>query len=90
VGSPGPFSGTEVVKVMVNSGIFEWDRTNGDHAILRWEPPDDHDSDARTVPVPLHDEIDTGVSPTRRVRRISMRSERGSSGTDSSRIEQKS
>lgn len=57
----GPFSGREVVKVMVNSGIFEWDRTNGDHAILRWEPPEGHDADARTVPVPLHDEIDTGT-----------------------------
>jgi predicted RNA binding protein YcfA (HicA-like mRNA interferase family) len=57
----GPFSGQEVVKVMVNSGIFEWDRTRGDHAILRWEPPDGHDADARTVPVPLHDEIDTGT-----------------------------
>jgi predicted RNA binding protein YcfA (HicA-like mRNA interferase family) len=59
--SRGPFSGREIVKVMVNSGIFEWDRTNGDHAILRWEPPDDHDADARTVPVPLHDEVDTGT-----------------------------
>jgi len=48
----------EVVKVMVNSGIWDWDRTNGDHAILRWEPPADHDSEARTVPVPLHDKID--------------------------------
>ncbi|WP_254821370.1 type II toxin-antitoxin system HicA family toxin [Haloglomus halophilum] len=57
----GPFSGIEVVKVMVNSGIYEWDRTNGDHAILRWEPPEDHDADARTVPVPLHDELDTGT-----------------------------
>lgn len=51
----------EVVKVMVNSGIWEWDRTNGDHAILRWEPPTDHDSDARTVPVPLHDELHDGT-----------------------------
>nr|WP_097009003.1 type II toxin-antitoxin system HicA family toxin [Natronoarchaeum philippinense] len=56
-----PFSGMEVVKVMVNSGIYEWDRTNGDHAILRWEPPSDHDSDARTVPVPLHDELSVGT-----------------------------
>jgi predicted RNA binding protein YcfA (HicA-like mRNA interferase family) len=47
----GTFSGRDVVKVMVNSGIYEWVRTNGDHAILRWEPPDHHDSDARTVPV---------------------------------------
>lgn len=59
--SRGTFSGYDVVKVMVNSGIYEWDRTNGDHAILRWEPPDDHDTDARTVPVPLHDELDTGT-----------------------------
>lgn len=55
------FSGREVVKVMVNSGIHEWDRTNGDHAILRWVPPDTHETDARTVPVPLHDELDTGT-----------------------------
>lgn len=59
--SRGTFSGREVVKVMVNSGIYEWDRTNGDHAILRWEPPEDHDADARTVPVPLHDELDEGT-----------------------------
>lgn len=57
----GTFSGREVVKVMVNSGIYEWDRTNGDHAILRWEPPADHDADARTVPVPLHDELNEGT-----------------------------
>jgi len=31
------------------------------HAILRWEPPVDHDSDAQTVPVPLHDELSTGT-----------------------------
>lgn len=55
------FSGKEIVKVLVNSGIYDWDRTNGDHAILRWEPPDDHDSDARTVPVPLHDEVNEGT-----------------------------
>ena len=46
---------------MVNSGIYEWDRTRGDHAILRWEPPDGHDADARTVPVPLHDELSIGT-----------------------------
>lgn len=34
---------------------------SGDHTILHWEPPEDHDSDARTVPVPLHDEVDTGT-----------------------------
>jgi len=51
----------EVVKVMVNSGIYAWVRTTGDQATLRWEPPEDHDADARTVPVPLHDELDTGT-----------------------------
>lgn len=56
-----PLSGKEIVKVMVNSGIYEWVRTNGDHAILRWEPPASHDADARTVPVPLHDEVDMGT-----------------------------
>lgn len=54
-------SGYEVVKVMVNSGIYEWIRTRGDHAILRWEPPDGHATDARTVPVPLHDELSIGT-----------------------------
>lgn len=59
--SYSPFSGRDVVKVMVNSGIYEWKRTRGDHAILRWEPPKDHDGEARTVPVPLHDEISEGT-----------------------------
>jgi predicted RNA binding protein YcfA (HicA-like mRNA interferase family) len=59
--SHGTFSGVEVKKVMVNSGIFAHVRTNGDHAILRWEPPEDHESDARTVVIPLHDEINTGT-----------------------------
>jgi predicted RNA binding protein YcfA (HicA-like mRNA interferase family) len=57
----GPFSGSEIVQMMVNSGIYEWDRPNGDHAILRWEPPENHDSDARTVPAPLHNEVATGM-----------------------------
>lgn len=35
--------------------------TQGDHAILRWEPPDGHDSEARTVPVPFHDELSEGT-----------------------------
>jgi predicted RNA binding protein YcfA (HicA-like mRNA interferase family) len=56
-----PFSGWEVAKVMVNSGIFEWVRTSGDHAILRWEPPEGHDAAARTVPVLLHDELREGT-----------------------------
>lgn len=59
--SYAPFSGMDVVKVMVNSGIYEWERTRGDHAILRWEPPENDDSDSRTVPVPLHDELSEGT-----------------------------
>ena len=50
-----------MVKVMVNSGIYEWKRTRGDHAILRWEPPEGHKTPARTVPVPLHDELSEGT-----------------------------
>ncbi|WP_231587852.1 type II toxin-antitoxin system HicA family toxin [Halostagnicola sp. A56] len=49
------------VVVLVNHGPFYLDRIKGDHFILRWEPPDDHDSDARTVPVPRHDEVSTGT-----------------------------
>jgi len=59
--SHSPFSGWDVVKVMVNSGIYEWVRTRGDHAILRWDPPEEHDVAARTVPVPLHDELNEGT-----------------------------
>lgn len=59
--SYGSFSGMDIVKVMVNSGIYEWVRTRGDHAILRWEPPEGHDAEARTVPVPLHDEVSEGT-----------------------------
>lgn len=40
------FSSKEVMKVLVNSGIFEHLRTTGDYAILRWDPPDDHESEA--------------------------------------------
>ncbi|MDL0131191.1 MULTISPECIES: type II toxin-antitoxin system HicA family toxin [Halobacterium] len=59
--SYSPFSGRDVVKAMVNSGIYEWVRTNGDHAILVWNPPESHDSPRRTVPVPLHDELREGT-----------------------------
>ncbi|WP_436344499.1 type II toxin-antitoxin system HicA family toxin [Natronorubrum sp. FCH18a] len=55
------YSGDDVMKVLVNHGPFYVDRVNGDHFILRWEPPDDHDSDARTVPVPRHDEVSVGT-----------------------------
>lgn len=54
------FSGMEVVKVLVNVGNFEWRRTTGDHAQLRYEHPTNPD-DRRQVTVPLHDEIRTGT-----------------------------
>lgn len=55
------FSGFEVAKVLANSGIFQWVRTTGDHAILKWTAPGDHDSENRTVSVPLHDRIPVGT-----------------------------
>lgn len=55
------FSGYEIVKVLGNVGNFSWRRTAGDHAILRWEPPEHHDTEPRTVSVPLHDSVDIGT-----------------------------
>ena len=55
------YSGEDVRKVLVNSGPFYIARIRGDHYILRWGPPEDHASEARTVPVPDHDEIRTGT-----------------------------
>ena len=51
-----PFSGREVVKVLVNVGGFEWRRTTGDHAQLYYRHPTNED-DRRHVAVPLHDEL---------------------------------
>ncbi|MFD1585914.1 type II toxin-antitoxin system HicA family toxin [Halorientalis brevis] len=55
-----PFSGMEVVKVLVNVGGFEWRRTAGDHAQLYYEHPTNED-DRRQVTVPLHDELRVGT-----------------------------
>ena len=55
------FSGMEIVKVLGNAGGFAWVRTNGDHAIMKWTVPPDHDTDDRTVSVPLHDRVPTGT-----------------------------
>ena len=81
------FSGREIVKVMVNSGIYEWDRTNGDHAILRWNRPQ---TTIRTR-VLFRSRYTTrsiwgrcGASPSRPAQRISTTSARGSSVTVSS------
>ncbi|MFA1612266.1 type II toxin-antitoxin system HicA family toxin [Halobellus rubicundus] len=54
------FSGQEVIKVLVNSGGFEWRRTTGDHAQLYYEHPTNED-DRRHVTVPLHDELRVGT-----------------------------
>lgn len=55
------FSGDDVIKVLGNVGGFECQRMTGDHVILGWVPPDDHDTEPRTVTVPRHDRIDTGT-----------------------------
>lgn len=55
------YSGEDVRKVLVNNGPFYIARITGDHYILRWDPPADHESDARTVPIPDHEEISTGT-----------------------------
>lgn len=54
------FSGHEVVKVLINAGGFEWQRTTGDHAQLYYEYPT-NEADRRHVTVPLHDELRTGT-----------------------------
>jgi predicted RNA binding protein YcfA (HicA-like mRNA interferase family) len=56
------FSGEEVYKVLVNVGGFRHVRTTGDHLILRWDPPEDHDEvEPRIVTVPAHDSISIGT-----------------------------
>ena len=55
------FSGYEIAKVLVNKGNFQWVRTPGDHAILKWEHPDGPGVESRTVSIPLHDRVRTGT-----------------------------
>jgi len=55
------FSGDDVVRVLGNVGGFEWERTTGSHVILTWYPPEDHDTELRTVSVPRHHRTDTGT-----------------------------
>lgn len=55
------FSGRDIIRVLVNEGNFEHVRTNGDHFILKWTPPDQHETEPRTVVVPYHDRIDIGT-----------------------------
>lgn len=55
------FSGEEIYRVLVNVGGFTHVRTTGDHLILRWEPPENHDTNPRVVSVPLHDSVSIGT-----------------------------
>lgn len=45
----------------MNTGGFRHVRTTGDHLILRWNPPEDHDTEPRIVTVPLHDPVSIGT-----------------------------
>ena len=48
--------------MLVNTGGFRHVRTTGDHLIVRWDPPADHeDADPRIVTVPPHDSISIGT-----------------------------
>lgn len=47
------FSGEDLYKVLVNAGSFTHVRTTGDHLILRWEAPPDHDTGPRIVSIPI-------------------------------------
>lgn len=58
------FSGEDVYKVLVDTGHFTHVRTNGDHIMLQWTPPDHHDAEPRQVTVPLHDRIRIGTLRT--------------------------
>lgn len=55
------FSGEEIYKVLVNVGGFAHVRTTGDHLILRWTPPESHNTEPRVVTVPLHDSVSIGT-----------------------------
>jgi predicted RNA binding protein YcfA (HicA-like mRNA interferase family) len=55
------FSGEDIYRVLVNRGNFRHVRTTGDHLILKWEPPEHHDTETRTVVVPAHDSVSIGT-----------------------------
>ena len=56
------YSGQNIAKAMLNSSVgwFPKGRT-GSHFILKWEPPESHDTEPRTVSVPLNDHIPIGT-----------------------------
>ena len=45
--------------MLVNKRNFQWVRTPGDHAILKWEHPDGPGVESRTVSVSLYDRVRT-------------------------------
>ena len=47
--------------MLVNKRNFQWVRTPGDHAILKWEHPDGPGVESRTVSVSLQDRVRTGT-----------------------------
>ena len=55
------FSGEDLYRVLVNAGGFSHVRTTGDHLILRWDPPQSHDTDPCIVSVLLHDSVSIGT-----------------------------
>lgn len=55
------FSGADIYRVLVNTGGFRHVRTTGDHLILRWDPPEEHDTEPRIVTVPLHESVSIGT-----------------------------
>jgi len=55
------FSGDDIVKVLCNVGGYKWIRTTGSHMILKWIPPEDHDTEPRTVSIPRKDRIRVGT-----------------------------
>lgn len=55
------FSGEEIYKVLVNVSGFAHVRTTGDHLILRWDPPEEHNTASRVVTVPLHESVSIGT-----------------------------
>ena len=55
------FSGDDIVAVLVNVGGFDWVRTTGSHMILKWSPPEAHDTEQRTVSVPRKGRIRIGT-----------------------------
>jgi predicted RNA binding protein YcfA (HicA-like mRNA interferase family) len=56
------YSGREISKAMVNSSVG-WVpvRQTGSHMILKWDPPVSHDTEPRTVSIPMHDSIPIGT-----------------------------